>query len=250
MLQDDLKYKKPGRHGADLMQDLGPLLWQHQQIPARLLISSRQYYWWLPCRKHLRLVSVQAVVRQHKKLPGGLWELATCERCSCDYKTGGPEPNQQGKGTSSMFAQACWKHMEWVLDAPHVLLQMQLNTDFPTNLLVGADLGYVLEARVVAGWNGGVDVYVPGLKLAVQVDGQHHDGKEQQATDLKFMQVAHQQQLHVLRLWYADLRSMPQDVYNMVHDCIAHVGTGKPAIVRCSKAHPLCTDPWYISVNM
>lgn len=231
------------------MHELGPLLWQQQETPASLLVSAKQYYWWLPCRVHLRFLSVQAVVRQANKNKDGVWELLPCERCSCSYRTVGPEPNTDEKGTSSFFAQCCWKWLEHELIVPDVLLKMQ-SMPYPANMLVGADLGYVVEAKVVTGWKGAVDVYVPALQLAVQVDGQHHHGGAQQTTDLRFMKVAHEQHINVLRLWYADLHSMPQDIRSMVHECIARFAAGrKPAVIKCSRSHPLCNDPWYISVN-
>jgi hypothetical protein len=156
------------------MQELGPMLWQQQELPTRLFITAKQYLWWLPCRVHLRLLSVQAVVRQAKKSKDRLWELLPCERCSCSYMAVGPEPNADG--TRSFFAQCCWKWLEHVLIVSDVLDKMQSLAPSTANMLVGAELGYVVEAKVVTGWKGAVDVYVPALHLAVQVDGQHHQG--------------------------------------------------------------------------
>lgn len=140
---------------------LGGLLWQHQLLPRQLLVSGRQYYWMLPCRKHLRLISVQAAARQAVEQHDGQWQLHDCERCSCSYKTVGPEPSASDVHRS-YYEQCCWLYLESVLDRPDVMQHMQAAASPASSMLVGSDHGYVVEARVVIGWRGAVDVYVPG----------------------------------------------------------------------------------------
>lgn len=232
------------------MPELGGLLWQQQQLPNTLLISGKQYYWWLACKKHVRLLSVQAADKQaktHMVMHTGTLQLAACERCTCNYHQPEPDASDNKK---SFYAQTCWKWLDHVLDAHDVVQSMETINSAPLNMLTGAAMGYVLEAKVVTGWRGAADVYVPGLNLVLQVDGQHHALDTQQITDVKFMKIAHAQHVHVLRLWYADVCTMPQDIHAMVYDCMAHAGSGKPALARCSKSHPLCSDAWYQSLNV
>lgn len=244
---DSMQHRKPGISGHDLMLVLGGLLWQHQELPTQLLVSGKQYYWMLPCKKHLRLLSVQAAARQAVEDQDGQWQLQECERCSCSYKTRGPAPAACDVHRS-YYEQCCWLYLELVLDRPEVRQCMLAAAT--TSMLVGADTGYVVEARVVTGWRGAVDVYVPALRLVVQIDGEHHQSTHQQETDLKFIQVAHQQQFHVLRLWYADLYTMPQDLLCMVHKCMRHPCTStSPGIVMCTSSHPLCTNDVYTAIK-
>jgi hypothetical protein len=243
--RESLHHRRPGIDGKDLMPMLGGLLWQHQQLPSHLLVSGKQYYWLLPCRRHVRFLSVQAAARQAAEDQDGDLQLHDCERCGCSYKTVGPEP-AAGDVHRSYYEQCCWLYLEHVLDRPEVRHAMQESATSECNLMVGPDTGYVVEARVVTGWRGAVDVYVPALRLVVQIDGQHHQSTEQQDTDIKIIQVAHQQSFHVLRLWHADLYTMPQDLLGMVHSCMQHPGTTvSPAIVKCTVSHPLCTQHVY-----
>jgi hypothetical protein len=225
-------------------------LWQHQHVPSQLLVSGKQYFWLLPCRKHLRWMSVQAAARQAVKDEAGAWQLHACERCGCSYRTVGPEPAACDVHRS-YYEQCCWLYLEHVLDRPDVRHAMQSAASSGCSMLVGPDTGYVVEARVVTGWRGAVDVYVPALKLVIQIDGQHHQSTEQQDTDMQFIQVAHQQNFHVLRLWYADLYTMPQDLLGMVQRCMRHqAGTSSmsPAVVMCTISHPLCTHQVYKTI--
>lgn len=182
-------------------------------------------------------------MRQVKELHQGHWELADCERCTCSYKTVGPEPDPQSVHRS-YYEQCCWLHLEHVLAINDVVQHMQMTATPPANMLVGPDLGYVVEARVVVGWSAGVDVFVPGLNLLVQVDGEHHQSDAQQDVDIKFMRIAQQQQLHVLRLWHQDMYTMPQDILSMVTACMLHKHD-LPTIVKCTKSHPLCSRILY-----
>jgi very-short-patch-repair endonuclease len=61
----------------------------------------------------------------------------------------------------------------------------------------------VVEAKVLRGKFGAADMYVPGLDLIVQVDGEHHGDADQLKKDGRFNDAAVAQQRHVLRLWYA-----------------------------------------------
>lgn len=241
-----MQYRKPGTAGNDLLPVLGPLLWQHQMLPNHLLVSGKQYYWLLPCKRHVRFISVQAAARHVSKDDDGQWKLPACERCACSYKTVGPEPNASDVHRS-YYEQCCWLHLEHVLDRPEVRHGMKSAAPSGCSMLVGADTGYVVEARVVTGWRGAVDVYVPALRLVVQVDGEHHQSTEQQDTDIKFIQIARQQRFHVLRLWHADLYTMPQDILGMVQNCMQHTCTRSvsPSLVKCTRSHPLCTHQVY-----
>ena len=75
-------------------------------------------------------------------------------------------------------------------------------------------------------------------------------GKRDLNADIKFIQVAHQQNFNVLRLWYADLYTMPQDLLGMVQRCMRHrAGTSmSPSVVVCTVSHPLCTHQVYTSI--
>jgi hypothetical protein len=248
---ESLQCRKPGTSGKDLMPLLGGFLWQHQQLPNRLLVSGKKYFWWLPCNKHLRWISVQAAARQVAECEHDApKQLHACERCGSTYRTFGPEPDASDVHRS-YYEQCCWLYLEHVLDMPEVKHGMQASApSAPSgcNMLIGADIGYVVEARVVAGWNAGVDVYVPALKLVVQVDGEHHESAEKQEADAQFIHVAHEQHFHVLRLWYADMYTMPQDLLDMVHKCMHHA-VGSPAIVMCTRSHPLCTHHVYQTIK-
>jgi Protein of unknown function (DUF559) len=248
--RESLQHRRPGIAGKDLMPGLGGLLWQHQQLPSQLLVSGKQYYWLLPCRKHVRFMSVQAAARQVAEDHDGNLQLHDCERCGCSYKTVGPEPAACDVHRS-YYEQCCWLYLEQMLDRPDVRHVMHASATSDCNMMVGPDTGYVVEARVVTGWRGAVDVYVPALRLVVQIDGQHHQSTEQQDTDIKFIQVAHQQRFNVLRLWHADLYTMPQDLLCMVHSCMHHpAGTGMaPATVKCTRSHPLCTHQVYKTIT-
>jgi hypothetical protein len=54
----------------------------------------------------------------------------------------------------------------------------------------------------------------------------------------------------VLRLWHADLYTMPQDILSMVQNCMQHPGTSvSPSLVKCTRSHPLCKHQVYAQIQ-
>lgn len=100
----------------------------------------------------------------------------------------------------------------------------------------GANLGYVVEARVVKGWRAGVDIYVRGLHLIIQVDGEHHDEPAQQTRDASFNTLALKEGHRVLRLHHHDVHTMAIDILAAVNKCMH---SADDPWLLCTKHHPL-----------
>jgi hypothetical protein len=219
-------------------KDLGPRVRQHmwmmQPQPTMVLVSdSTKYMWMLRCRKHLRMMTVQAAFRQLND-PKHLAQLAPCERCTSSYKLG-PQPLPDEKHRS-YWEQVAWLQLESVLMLDGVQHHMSAISH-----LHGCDLGYVVEARMVKGWPAGVDIYVPALDLILQVDGQHHDDKAQQVRDSRFNALAACQGHRVLRLYYLDVHTFFNDIRCAVGKCMQQ-GTGD-SWLHCTRHHPLANSP-------
>jgi hypothetical protein len=221
---------KLGHPTNDLSHELGHHLWRSQKTPGMLLVSdSTKYTWMLGCHKHLRFMTVQAALRQthDPKHPG---QLAACERCNSSYRLSGPEP-MPSEMHRSYWEGVAWLNLEHVLEMDDVKSYMSERTQ-----QYGDNLGYVVEARVVQGWNAGVDIYVPGLRLIIQVDGQHHDEPPQQTRDANFNTLAISGGHRVLRLHFRDVHTMVTDILTAVTRCMQC--TTNPWLM-CTKHHPL-----------
>lgn len=171
--------------------------------------------------------------------------LQKCERCSVgNYAERGPDVVPDDKHRS-IWEQLAWLAIENTLSQCSVSSHMACNNASPISELVGPLLGYVVEARVVPGWQGCVDIFVPGLKLIIQVDGGHHDTDVhgQQQKDMRFLNLAHTHRFHALRVSHLDHRSMHNDIQVVVHDCISI--NGDAIISRLSPTHPLRLNPNY-----
>jgi hypothetical protein len=197
--------------------------------PVELIISdTHQYYWDLPCSKHLCFQTIQACIRQVIAHDG---HLRDCLRCGSSYKWGA-EPSKDR--LASYWVQVAWTSMEWALEQPAVKHAMQTSTWHSGAALAGRDRGYVVEAKVLRGKFGAADMYVPGLDLIVQVDGEHHADVEQLKRDGRFNAAAAAQQRRVLRLWFADVAAFPTLIKHAVMQCLAT----PDAMVWHSSRHP------------
>jgi hypothetical protein len=200
-----------------------------QILPEMLLLSDpSRYMWLLECEKHVRCMTVQAAYRQHQdpKHPG---QLANCERCICSYRHG-PEP-LPGEKHRSYWEQVAWVQLERVLQLENVQQYMSSKGH-----MHGRDFGYVVEARIVKGWPAGVDIYVPAIHLIIQVDGEHHDGPQQQLRDSKFNNLAEGAGHRVLRLHYSDVVSFSGHISSAVHKCMQ---CAESQWLMCTQRHPL-----------
>lgn len=223
-----------GAKQKDLTDVLGGLVWLSK--PEKLIVTyPAKLYWKLPCGLHLRYMSIQAAKKQiqNPKHPG---ILSQCERCSVGNYRLSPEPVADDVHRS-YFEQMTWLAVEQVVSKPVVMQHIHEHALAPTNMMVGADLGYVVECRLVKGWYGAVDLFVPGLNLIIQVDGQHHDECEQQDKDMAFMCMAVQQAFNVFRIHYSDIKYVHAEVDSVVAACMQHHPNG--LVVRCSKHHVL-----------
>lgn len=239
-----LAKQQPGAKKKDLSAQLGGLVWPVAPSNFKCIVSNTmQLYWKLPCGLHLRYMTVQAAMNQHKnpKHPG---VFAACERCAVGpYRVYPPEPQPHDK-RRSYYEITAWLALENVLCKPEVMEHISLTAPAPRNMMLGVDLGYVVEAKVVKMWKGGADVYIPGLNMILQVDGEHHDKEVQQDVDIDFMLMAKQQRFNVLRLYYGDIRRAYAEVAAMVEACMQSCGKEQP-VARCSKNHVLLQHAMY-----
>jgi hypothetical protein len=101
-------------------------------------------------------------------------------------------------------------------------------------------LGFVVECKAVPEWNACVDIYVPTLNLAIQVDGEHHSKPAQIETDKRFMLKAQHHGVHACRLSCDDHTKYTQSLIRLaVHMCMHHKH-GQPCISMYSPRHPVC----------
>jgi hypothetical protein len=244
MQQSRAGYLPPGQPSKNLLPQLGSMLWQGQHIPEKLLVSCKQQYFWnLPCHKHLSLMTCQAALKQ-LQLAGSQGMLVECERCGIgNYVVHGAEP-LPGDIHRSYWETLAWLAVEHSMARADIRQYIESMHSAPLNALVGPHLGYVVECRVLPGWPGCVDMYVPTFRLIIQVDGQHHDNDVhgQQSRDIRFLNIAHKQRFHALRLSHVDYKSFQQDIDAMLHDCMHACDL---VISRISKAHPLHQNTEY-----
>jgi hypothetical protein len=242
MQDESIQLLKCGAKEKDLTSALGALVWP--SAPSKLIVTNtNKLYWKLPCQLHLRHMTIQAAKRQLEN-PKHIGKLTPCERCSVGNYRLHPEP--QPDVHRSFFELMTWLAVEAALCTPAVMHYITTTAPHPMNQMIGRDTGYVVECRLVHGWKGNVDIWIPGLNLIIQVDGEHHDDAAHQDTDLAFITVAVQQRFHVLRVHYQDLKYVHDEVFAMVNDCMRCM---QPRVLaRCSRSHVLHQHKAYASV--
>jgi hypothetical protein len=219
-----------GAPAQDLSSQLAHLLWPHQNVPTTMLVTDTSHYFWhLPCKKHLRILTVQGAKRQVQDGAGTIGQLSACERCAIPYRSVGPE-TQPDDVHRSYYEQVAWLQLEYVLESVCILQPMSA-----INTLHGKDLGYVVEVKVLKGKFGKADVYVPSIDLIIQVDGEHHNMPAQLSVDARFNAECVKQNRRVLRLYYKDVCTFRNDIQDAVHSCITSPSS---AWAACSSQHP------------
>jgi very-short-patch-repair endonuclease len=232
-----------GQPKQDLLPRLCTWLWEGHTGVTHLYISDKnKYFFKLPRCKHghLRLMTVQAAVKQLDAPKNqGCPMLFACERCSVGEFEGllGPQACPEDMHRSK-WEQWCWLNLQRVLDHEAVKQHMQQAMPAPHNLLVGPMLGFVVECKAVVGWPACVDIFIPTLRLAIQVDGEHHDLAPQQEIDKRFMQQAQGQGMHAFRLSYKDQHNTFQLLWDVIKLCMQHQ-PGHACISMVSPSHPM-----------
>jgi hypothetical protein len=224
---------KGGRPPVDL-SGVAALLWPHQPLPlGGPMISDRSHYFWrLGCRKHVRMATTQAVVRQLQRASSNRQHLV-CERCHA---------HESHSVHRSKWEAYAWRLLEDALTS----MDSQESMSHTCWKLHGPELGYVVEAKVLGGTSGAADIYVPGLELVIQVDGEHHNTEGQLCTDAKFDHKAFQQMRRVLRLHHEDELQWHNDVAAAIQCCTADPAQ---AWVMYSASHPQRNRPPPPAVN-
>jgi hypothetical protein len=92
--------------------------------------------------------------------------------------------------------------------------------------LVGPELSWLVEVKVLQGRFGAADIYIPSLHLIIQVDGHHHDHFKQLETDSLFDQQACLQGYALLRLHHDDRGTWYAAIASVAAKCMAGVGHG------------------------
>ena len=156
--------------------------------------------------------------------------IGPCVRCREDYREHGASASHELH--RSRIEQVAWLQLEHVLETPNVhAFMFQMGRG-----LHGMDLGYVVEVMVVDGWKGRVDIFVPHLKLCLQVDGDHHRiDVDQIITDFNFNQTAVQHGFRVLRLYHDDEIAFDRHIRNAVLRCMHDMNA---AWAECTPRHP------------
>jgi hypothetical protein len=110
-----------GAPTQDLTPLLGHLIWPHQAAPSTMLVTNTaQYLWYLPCNKHLRILTVQGA---RKQAADSFGQLSPCERCAIPYRSVGPEP-QPNDVHRSYYEQVVWLQLECVLESGPIMQHM------------------------------------------------------------------------------------------------------------------------------
>jgi hypothetical protein len=110
-----------GAPAQDLTPLLGHLIWPHQAASSTMLVTNTTHYlWYLPCHKHLRILTVQGARKQAADAFG---QLSACERCAIPYRSVGPEP-QPNDVHRSYCEQVAWLQLECVLESVPVTQHM------------------------------------------------------------------------------------------------------------------------------
>lgn len=225
-----------GRPTRDLMPVLGKYLWQPQVLDnniydkdkgayvSTMVLSNRtQYYWKLPCEKHLVYQGIQAAKDQLEEL-GHMSDCIDksdrhCIRCKNGYKGRGyAQPSSRGQRNQSYFVQTAWLALDTCLVDNRLVHDTILQP--ASDSLTGPDFGYVVEAKILGGTYGAADIYVPLIDLIIQVDGQSHDHPTQKAVDARFDNECMAQGRNVLRLhWYKDL-GFHMEIWNAINQVV------------------------------
>lgn len=236
----------PGQPKIDLLPALCNWLWEGHRVTQLFVSDSNKYYWTMPkCSKgHLRLMTIQAAKNQlNAPKNKGNKTLFPCERCSVGHYEGilGPQTCPEDIRRSK-FEQWCWLNLQRVLAHEHVVQHMLHVLPGPYQALVGPTLGYVVECKAVPGWNACVDIFVPALSLAIQVDGEHHSKPSQMATDKNFMSKAQQHGIHAFRVSCDDdTRHTYNLLWQAINMCMQHK-PGQPSISMYSPKHPIMME--------
>lgn len=92
-----------------------------------------------------------------------------------------------------------------------------------TTCLSGGDLGFVVEAKALQGTYGASDIYVPVLRLLIQIDGQHHTDSNpvQQDRDTRWDMQAFGKEFRYLRLYFADKHAWPWYINVAIEQCMS-----------------------------
>jgi hypothetical protein len=222
-----------GRPQVDMRRQLQQHMWEWQTIPSALLASDKQqYYWKLPCNKHLALQTIQATLRQLHNTG----QVSQCYRCSSFYSLLGPKPSVE-KGMS-YFAQYTWMLLDFLLVQPTLVTCTPLQPC--TGTLTDKDVGYITEAKVLCGSYGAADIYVPVLDLIIQVDGHFHDRLDHINRDQKFDAECIKQHHNLLRLHYQDIGSWGGYIKYTMQLCLMKLQqppTNMPPVVVYTESH-------------
>lgn len=174
---------------------------------------------------------------EHQQYAGG-----PCYRCISQEQSG--KHKGFGEPTGSGWVDDAWTALEALLDSPEVAYMMQSMTPLAhadVQGLCGKRLGFVVEAHVVPGERA-ADIYVPWLKLVIQVDGECHSNKRKRDqdtnrdTDKKFVAACKLHKIHLLRLWWDDNKFFDLHIKRVVMYCLSQPGN---TLCAGSNQHPL-----------
>lgn len=99
---------------------------------------------------------------------------------------------------------------------------------------------FVLEARVVQGWGGAVDIFELNYRIIIQIDGAQHDAATQKRKDDVCNAKAAGQGFRVLRVWHEDICKL-----GLLIDTAVALAGKEPQLMFCmhSGAHPRVPRP-------
>jgi hypothetical protein len=111
--------------------------------------------------------------------------------------------------------------------------------------LHGPHLGWIVEAKVLKGRFGAVDIVLPAVNLLVQVDGHQHKLPKQMEKDAAFDAESIKQKHVLLRLWHEDMDSWQYALGTAFQKCIciACCGHACPGLVVYTHKHPQVNKP-------
>jgi hypothetical protein len=189
-----------GRPPVDLTRVLGGHLWPPYAISDGMFVSSEaQHLWQLNCGH----VVFQTIDATWKNINRGIM-LGRCYRCESGYKEHGPrQPRRQFDITTmSWHAQAAWQHMDACLTNMDIVGGTCLEPS--DNTATGAYHGYAVEAKVLSA-HSKLDIYVPLIRLVVEVDASSHDNWGQARKDGDVDDACVDNNINILRLHHTDL---------------------------------------------
>lgn len=135
---------------------------------------------------------------------------------------------------TSYYVQVTWLALEGYLGTIDMMQAMSCAK--PHNpAMVGPDLGYVVEVKILRGTFGAADIYIPQLDLIIQLDGEEHDKAERMARDAAFNAECVRQGRRLLRLHYNDVLWFHLYIGTALTRCFNYKG----AFVTHSLSHPL-----------